>query len=877
LIDLIKFQKSRNSKTTKSYGINNIQVTIVSCANSILRPFYLTGEYKQPKRFLLMQLNTIPRYIILFFFVICCSKIYGQRTGNQIMGTLIDSFNRKPVENVAVSLIGQSLSKKTHRAVTDTNGLFRITDLTNGIYSIHFERIGYQPQKTDSIIIKDSNTIIQIGSIALLSSTQTLSSVIVSSKSAIIENKIDKIVYNAANDISSQGGTAIDLLKKTPQVTVDVDGNVDVLGNSNIRFLINGKPSSIFGNNAADALASIPASSIKSIEVITNPGSKYDAQGTGGVINIILKDNKVQGINGSIALSAGTRLENGSFNLNLRHNNFGATFFFSGNAQLSSRTPSTQDRLSTDSIDKTTTHLLQDGYTDLERSSYQSGIGFDWKIDAKNSITGSFSYSHFEIHNNGLVNVEQITKDSNANLLSDVYNFRNSDSRTGIHSIDYSIDYKKNFHKEGEELELLYNASNGTPYNNYLQTQTFKGQTNPYLGSSGNDPGTDNSNNISIDYSLPVNKNFLFEAGAKASFQNITSIAGVGTLDTTAHKYMSDSTQSYTLNYTINIYAGYISASFPLFGYLDVKTGVRYEYTNATISFPNTSIPSYGSVVPSLTLSHSFNKNNFIKIAYSHRIERPDYNALNPFVNLSDPYNITMGNPSLQPEIGNNIELGFSKTFTNKATIYMALIERINSQDIKPYTLFYPAYMVGDSVYKDVSVLTRRNVGTEYNSGIIASISIPVKDKLNLRSNIQFAQQQSVNDYQQGNITIGYRFRMNLNATYQFPHDLALELFGNYNSATTSVQGRVPQSGTYTFAFRKQLWNKKASVGFTATNLFNKYIEQVTTLTATNYSSYNTRFVPYRSFGLSFTYKFGKLTFKKTKENENDYLNDLPN
>jgi len=824
-----------------------------------------------------MQLNSISRYIILFFFVIGCGKIYAQTTGSGIRGTLIDSFNRKPVENVAVSLISQSLPKKIRRTVTDTNGVFQINDLTNGVYTIRFERVGYQPEKTDSVFIKNSDTIIRIGVIALLSSAQTLSSVIVSSKATIIENKIDKVVYNAANDISSQGGTAIDLLKKTPQVTVDVDGNVDVLGNSDIRFLINGKPSSIFGNNAADALASIPASSIKSIEVITNPGSKYDAQGTGGVINIILKDNKVQGINGSIALSAGTRLENGSFNLNLRRNNFGATFFFSGNAQLSSRTPSTQDRLSTDSIDKTTTHLLQDGYTDLERNSYQSGIGIDWKINSKNSITGSLSYSHFEIHNSGLVNVEQINKDSNANLLSDIYSFRNSDNRGGIHSIDYSIDYKKNLRKEGEELELSYNASNGTPYNNYLQTQTDKGQTDPYIGSSGNDPGTDNSTNISIDYSRPLTKNFLVETGVKASFQNINSISGVSTLDTTANKYRSDSTQSYALNYRINIYAGYMAASFPLFNYLDVKTGIRYEYTNAAINFPNTSIPSYGLVVPSFTLSHSFKKNNFVKIAYSHRIERPDYNSLNPFVNLSDPYNITVGNPLLQPETGNNIELGFNKTFNNKGTIYLALVERINSQDIKPYTLFYPAYTVGDSIYKDVSVVTRRNVGTEYNSGIIASISMPVKDKLNLRSNIQFTQQRSVNDLQQGNITVGYRFRINLNATYQFPHDLILELFGYYNSATNNVQGRTPQSGAYTFAFKKQLWNKKASVGFTVTNLFNKYIEQVTTVAAANYSSYNTRFVPYRSFGVSFTYKFGKLTFKKIKENENDYLNDLPN
>ena len=152
----------------------------------------------------------------------------------------------------------------------------------------------------------------------------------------VIENKIDKVVYNVANDVTSQGGLAVDVLKKVPNVTVDLEGNVELQGNSNIRFLINGKPSSIFGSSVSDALSSIPASQIKSIEAITSPGAKYDAQGTGGIINIILHDNKMKGISGNINLSAGTRLENGSANLNLRHNNIGFNAFFGGRAFLKS-------------------------------------------------------------------------------------------------------------------------------------------------------------------------------------------------------------------------------------------------------------------------------------------------------------------------------------------------------------------------------------------------------------------------------------------------------------------------------------------------------------------------------------------------------------
>ena len=166
----------------------------------------------------------------------------------------------------------------------------------------------------------------------------------------LIENKIDKIVFNAERDLTSQGGVATDVLKKVPQVSVDVDGNVELSGSSSIQFLINGKPSTVFGSNITDVLQSIPASQIKSIEVITNPGAKYDAQGLGGIINIILKENRAKGINGNLSLNGGTINENGSFNFNARKNNIGFNAFVSGESRLSTNTPNSSDRLSVDTI-----------------------------------------------------------------------------------------------------------------------------------------------------------------------------------------------------------------------------------------------------------------------------------------------------------------------------------------------------------------------------------------------------------------------------------------------------------------------------------------------------------------------------------------------
>ncbi len=793
----------------------------------------------------------------------------------KINGKVVDASTQKPIEYATITLTDQK-SKAVNGAVTDAKGSFEVTNIVPGVYVLSIDFIGYKIYKTDTLSISESRKTISLNTIQLSASKETMSSVTVTSKAPIIENKIDKIVYNAANDVTSQGGVALDVLKKVPQVTVDIDGNVELQGNSSIRFLINGKPSSVFGNNLADALASIPASQIKSIEAITSPGAKYDAQGTGGIINIILKDSKVQGYNGSVNMGIGTRLENGSVNLNVRHNNFGVNAFFSGNGQLRSHTPSSQDRISKDTLNKRTIHLVQDGYSDFSRNGYQTGTGFDWAISKKQNLSGSFSYNHFNNHGTGITNQDQVTMDNTGTPIGTVASIRNADNQSGTHSYDWSLNYKKKYAKDGQELELQYNASYGVPNSNYVQSQTYRGWSIPYAGSSSNNPGTDKETNLSLDYSHPVSEDWMIETGIKTVLQNINSTADVLTLKTSSNQYVKDQAQSYQLNYDRKVYAGYVSTNFSIGKVLSIKAGLRLEHTDTKIDFPNTSIPSYNSWVPSIVFSHNYENGSSIKLAYSHRIERPDYREINPFVNLADPYNISTGNPLLKPELGNNFELGFNKPFDGGGSIYISLVSRFNSDDIKPYTEFFPSYKVGDSVYYNVSVSNRQNIGLENRTGISISGSVPLTKKLNIRTNIFMSNRHVVNQLTANSVTNGFDARFNLNATYQLPNNLVIEGFGNYNTAVNNIQGKVPQFFAYTFALRKFFMNKKASFGFTATNPFSQYIQQITTVTAANYSSYFLRQVPYRSFGISLSYKFGKLEFKKPKEDENNYLNNPP-
>ncbi|AZA84434.1 TonB-dependent receptor [Chryseobacterium lactis] len=791
----------------------------------------------------------------------------------KISGRLVDSKTGKPISYASIGVLNPD-NKEVNGTTSNEKGEFSIDHMTTGSYKVAIFYAGYKNKTTADIQIDPAHSNVNLGDIQLINGETVLEGVTIVGKKSVIENKVDKIVFNAANDVTSQNGAAIDVLRKVPQVTVDADGNVELQGNSNIRFLINGKPSSIFGNSLADALASIPANQIKSIEVVSSPGAKYDAQGTGGIINIVLKDNKVKGINGIVNASAGTLFETGSVNLNYKNNSFSMNAFFSGNAQLKARTPFSQDRTSRDPAANTGTHLMQDGYTDFERHGYRTGLGFDWTLSKSSALSGSLSYNNFSNKNTGLINQQQFITDYNTSTVTSIIGSRTTDNRSSVHSVDGSLSFRKTFQKEGQELTADYVFSFGSPTTSYFQTQSLSGAASPYNGISGNNPGTDNSHNLSVDYVHPLNENVIFEMGAKTVQQHITNATEVHVLNTTSGQYEADPLQSYHLNYDMGIYAAYFSSKLKIFNWLDVRAGLRYEYTTLKIDFPNTNIPSYGLLVPSFILSHKFESGETIKLSYTRRVERPEYTELNPFLNISDPHNITTGNPALKPEIGDNMELGYTKNFANGGNISLSMVERINSQDLKQITTFYPTFTANGTEYTNVSVTARDNIGKEYNSGGIISLSLPfLHNKMNLRSNMMVFHRYIMSHTYVGNLDMGMRYRLNLNLNYQFPKNFILEVFGNYNSAAKNIQGKNPESITYTLAGRKEFWNKKASLGFTITNPFNKYIRQVTTVSTGDYDSYSVRELPYRSFGISFSYKFGKMDFKKEKDMSNEYLN----
>ncbi len=809
---------------------------------------------------------------LFFVSIISFAQSNSKVTGNyKVSGKIVDASTKQVIEYATISLTNDSLQKVVNGGMSDKKGFFSLQKISAGCYTITVQFIGCADISKKITVTGDA----VLNDILLEKSSNNLGNVTVTNAHQTIENKIDKLVYNVDKDITSQGGVATDVLKKIPQVTVDADGNVELLGNSSIRFLIDGKPSGIFGNSVADALQSIPNSQIQSIEVITSPSAKYDASGTGGIINIVLKKTKIQGMNGNINMSAGTRLENGSVNINWRKNNFGMNAYFGGNAQLKARTPSGMDRVTT--LSSGDARLIQSTDANFSRDSYKTGIGFDWSASKKDNIYASVGYNHFANKSIGTINQTSIQYDLSDNELSNINTLRDFTNRFAVNSFENSIVYKRKFKKENQELEIAYQGSFNNNNTFYNQLQYTKTNNLPFAGVHSLNPGKENEVNLSIDYTHPITDHVLIETGFKTTFQSIISNADVFVLNTATGNYLVDSLQSYTSDYHRTVYAGYVSGTFSLFKFLDIKSGIRYEYTTGKANYSNAAnvaIPAYHNIAPSFIASHSFSNKQTVKFAYTYRIERPDYRDLNPFMNLSDPHNIVTGNPNLQPEISNSFELGYNKSFTNGSNLNVLFFYQRNSPDIKPYITYYPTYKIVDSTYTDVTVTTRANISSEVKAGANISLSLVLNKKLTVRPNVMIFNRFLKNIYETPSTLNSFGFRTNVNATYLISSSFTAEVFGNYNLGM-KWQGKQPSLFTYTAALRKQLFHTKGSIGLVVVNAFNQYINQTSLSLTKNLVTNSYRNIPYRSFGLSFTYKFGKLKFSKPKEAEN-YLYTPP-
>ncbi|HXB28289.1 MAG TPA: outer membrane beta-barrel protein [Puia sp.] len=811
---------------------------------------------------------------LIFLFMRCWSQDERKVSNpGSIKGTVIDSSSRATIGYATVTVYLNNNIKPASGGLTDDKGYFYIDNLSPGNYNVVIEFIGYRAKTLRNIILATKVSTVSLGNIQLASKVNALAAVTVTGQKPLVENKIDKLVYNAENDITSQTGVATDILKKVPQISVDVDGNVELQGSTDIRFLINGKPSTIFGSNITDVLQSIPANQIKSIEVITNPGAKYDAQGTGGIINIILKRNTLQGINGDLSLTVGTIVQNGSINVNARKGKFGLNLFMNGNARLTTTSVNSFQRVSTDTTSKTNYLLQQDGSTDFNRHGFQSGIGFDWAASDRNNFSGALNYHNFGNKSTGFINQLEQTRDDAGGVFSSIISTINTNSAFRQYSFDPSLNFKHNFINKDQQFEISMDGSFAHNLITSGSDQYLQPQDSLDYGTRNNNPAKESEYEIMMDYVQPLSKDINFGVGGKFSGYDISSIADALLWDSYANNYLYDSSLSNNLSYHQKVYATYAELNFPVGNLFDARLGGRYERTQVNSFYANSQqkvVEGYNTFVPSIFLMKKIGENQTFKLSYTIRINRPDYSDLNPYINASDPKNVTTGNPNLKPEVWDRFEASYNNDLGRTGSFMITLFYRISNDDIQPFIVYYPSLTVGDTTYTNVAVTTRENVGIEKNAGTNLFFNFHLNEKFNVRTNFMFFYRYTINQVDTGYNSSGTIYRFNVNASYQFTSNFAAEFFGNFSSPHHEAQGTYPSYTSYSLALRKQFWNKKGSIALTANNIFSKYVNQRTDLYGPGFVSSNLREIPYRSLGINFTWKFGKMELKKEKLEENN-------
>jgi len=759
----------------------------------------------------------------------------------RISAVIIDSATKQPVDYATVSLIRVKDNKSVNGGVTDAKGKVVLQNVAPEQYKL---LIGFMGYKSKTMLVKTSQEKpdLNLGSIYLTGTESNLKEVAIVGKTPMIETKIDKLVYNAEQDVTTAGGNAGDVMRKVPMVSVDIDGNPSLRGSSAVRVLINGKPSGTMSNSVADALKMIPAEEIKSVEVITSPSAKYDAEGSGGIINIITKKKTAQGINGNAALSVGTRQNNGNFSLNAKKGRLGISSNFGGQYAIPQ---DTRVVLENDVYSKQS-RIFQDGFTRAKRYGYNGSIGLDYDINGYNSLSTNIKYNDFTNGSNGNSNVSSSILDT---IIKTANYVRASDNNNSLKNIDWSADYRRTTKKEGEEFTVSGQASFGrnTAQFNTRLINNDGSQLAPDV--TGDNTGKNNEYTLQTDYVYPFSKTMTLETGVKGILRNIKS------------KYES-SEQDF--DYKQNVGAAYGVLSFKLAKTVDVKGGLRAEYTDisgvsgSALNFKN----NYFNLFPSAIISKTLKGNSTLKLSYNRRMQRPSLSYLNPFLNRNDPENQQQGNPSLSPEISDIMELGYS-TFIKGSVINASVFYRTTQDVIE--SLFIP----------EQKLTTYSNVGKNKSYGANIFATYNPLPKWTLMGNFSLNTYDLMNEQTNQRTGVYVNYSVFARSAISFKGGWNTEIFGVYNASKRTFQGTSGPMAFYGGAFKKDIMKKKATVGINVLNVFSRDLHIHNENKGDDFRQNMNIYYPLRSFGVNFSYKFGKVTFtgpKKKKGINNDDL-----
>lgn len=816
-------------------------------------------------------------FLSLLIFLSCTNFLMGQIPGGgaptvigRVSGTVVDSITQKPVDYASVGLGRASSTKSTNGALTDQKGVFKIDNVAPGTYKLTIVFMGYQTKVISPVVTTPGKPDLNLGKILLSPSVTALKEVAITGQASLIENRVDKVVYNAEKDATVTGGNAGDVLRKVPMVSVDQDGNVSLRGSQNIKVLINGKPSGAMASNVGDAMKMLPADQIKSVEVVTSPSAKYDAEGSAGIINIITKKSNMSGVSGSISGGVGTRQNNGNANLNVNQNRLS----ISGNVGGNYTWPqiSTIDFASIDSRSARS----QTGRSETERYSGMGSGNVSYDFNSTNSISSGIRF-----HQGGFSTAGSSANSNTptaSSMVGQLYGIDN-DSKMQFSGFDWNADYTHKFKKAGNEITFAGQWSHGKSQTDY--TTIYSGFNPNQI--AAND-GINDEYTIQADYALPLTDKIKLEAGAKAILRDITSNSLVQVANGTG-VYIENDLMSNDYRYNQDVYSGYTVLSFQLPKSVGVQVGARLENTeikghekSANPAFEPFS-HDYPNFIPSLAISKTIKSNTF-RLSYSKRIQRPSLHYLNPFRNTSNAVSHSMGNPYLSPEITQNVELNFStfiKTSVINASIYYKHTDDVIESFVSPDE-YVTQGKSGNDTTINVSLTNFDNIGKNNSIGgsFFGQIS-PVK-AITLRTNINLFsyKPQATTEFQRLSANIGTQLLYNafLSGSVTLPGNFITETFLIINSPRRTFQGKNPAFNMWVVSFSKQVLNKKGKIGLNIVDPFNErknFRSEIKSGELTQSSNFS---MPFRSFGVTFSWQFGKMNFNAPQKKKRGVNND---
>lgn len=784
----------------------------------------------------------------------------AQQSTYKLDGVIIDSASQQPVEFAAIGL--WTNGKPIDGTLTDDKGKFKFEEVKSGTYKLVVSYVGYKPMSIENIKVENKSK--DLGNIKLTGETQILNEVTVSGQASLIENRIDKLVYNADKDLTNRGGTAEDVLRKVPMLSVDLDGNVSMRGSQNIRVLIDNKPSSIFASSIADALKQIPSDEIKSVEVITSPGAKYDGEGTAGIINIITKKNTLAGITGNVSVGVGYLGSFGFGNLSLRDRKWGISLQGGGRYSYNVRTDGFNNR--TSFVNGTPTYLSQIDNNDAWRNFSNYSATFDYDFNSKTNFSIAYRNRSGNSRSEGTQDI--ISKDANQQITRQVARYLDNNNDNFSNTID--VTFIKKYDKPEQELTFLSQWS----VNNRFQN--FDSRQNGIAFEKSINDGIDREITVQLDYVQPLSKSVKWELGAKGILRKVTSDGEFNIFNTRTNVFERAPARENFLNYFQDVISTYSSFTIKLPKEFGLQAGVRYERTLIDAEFkdvPEADIPDYDNFLPSINLTKTFNKRHQFRTSYTQRIQRPSIRFLNPFVDYSNPNNINFGNPVLNPELVDQFELNYN-TYVKSNSVNISVYHRQTDNSI---TQVQDVIRVGD---QDVTRTTYANIGIDRNVGTNISVQLQPTKKMRIGGGFN-----AFYVYLDNRIisNTGWNFSYNANASYSFNNGWGAQFFGFLRSPEITLQGVRGAFNFHTFSVKKDFKNKKGSMGLGIENPFAKAIviksnSSDNSSSAFSFEQESVRNIYRRSIRVDFQYRFGKMDasggslFRRRKAVENNDL-----